>query len=51
MDDFKSKAKDLTMAAANLQTVAASGDKGAYKKAIGGVLKTCKGCHKSYKTD
>lgn len=49
--DFNSKANDLTMAATNLQKVAIAGDEGEYKKAIGGVLKTCKGCHDSYKTD
>lgn len=51
VEDFNAKALDLTNAAANLQKVAAAGNEGEYKQAIGGVLKTCKGCHDSYKAD
>ncbi len=50
-DDFSSKTKDLTQAAINLQAAAKSGDKGKYKSAVGGVFKTCKGCHDKYKAD
>ncbi|MGJ8681294.1 c-type cytochrome [Paraglaciecola sp.] len=49
--DFNSKAADLTKAAVALQAAAKSGDEGKYKSAIGGVFKTCKGCHDSYKAD
>ncbi|MDU0353067.1 cytochrome c [Paraglaciecola aquimarina] len=49
--DFNSKANDLTKAAAKLQAVAASGNEGQYKSAIGDIFKTCKGCHDSYKKD
>lgn len=49
--DFNNKAQDLTKAAQNLQSAAKSGDEGQYKSAIGGVFKTCKGCHDSYKKD
>ncbi|WP_158972389.1 cytochrome c [Paraglaciecola sp. L3A3] len=49
--DFSSKISDLTEAAVNLQAVAKSGDESQYKSAIGGVFKTCKGCHDKYKED
>lgn len=45
--DFKSKINDLTKAAVNLK----SADESQYKSAIGGVFKTCKGCHDDYKKD
>ena len=48
---FEKHIKDLTMASKNLQTVASSGDEGAIKKAIGGVGKTCGGCHDIFKKD
>lgn len=49
--DFSNKINDFTKAAVNLQAAAKSGDKGEYKSAIGGVFKTCKGCHDKYKAD
>ncbi|WP_100641819.1 c-type cytochrome [Alteromonas facilis] len=51
MDDFVAKANDMVVAAQALQVAAESGDEGAYRKAIGGVGATCKGCHDSYKAD
>ena len=50
-DDFSAKAKEFTQAAQNLQAVAKAGDEGEYKSAIGGVFKTCKGCHDNYKAE
>lgn len=50
-EDFKAKIGDLTQAAQNLQQVAAAGDESQYRAAIGGVLKTCKGCHDTYKAE
>ena len=50
-DDFASKVDAMTEAAQTLQVAAKSGDKGQYKDAIGGIFKTCKGCHDSYKAD
>ncbi|XQW85186.1 c-type cytochrome [Thalassotalea piscium] len=49
--DFEKHITDLTMASATLQKVAASGDESAIKKAIGGVGKTCGGCHDIFKKD
>ncbi|WP_100658378.1 c-type cytochrome [Alteromonas flava] len=51
MDDFNAKSAEMVSAAQALQTAVASGDEGAYRKAIGGVGATCKGCHDSYKAD
>ena len=50
-DDFGMKADALLDAAKALRAAAASGDESSYGKAIGGVLKTCKGCHDSYKAE
>ena len=50
-DDFNAKIGDMTKAAQALQVAAASGDEGQYKAAIGGIFKTCKGCHDDYKAD
>lgn len=50
-EDFDSKVDAMTEAARTLQAAAKSGDKGQYKAAIGGIFKTCKGCHDSYKAD
>jgi cytochrome c556 len=50
-DAFAQRIKDLTVASANLQKVALSGDEGAVKKAIGGVGKTCGGCHDDFKVE
>lgn len=45
------KANALTLAAANLQKVVLTGNDMAIKKAIGGIGKTCGGCHDSFKAD
>lgn len=50
-DDFNGKIEDMTKAAQALQVAATSGDEGQYKAAIGGIFKTCKGCHDDYKAD
>ncbi|MEP2650635.1 MAG: cytochrome c [Paraglaciecola sp.] len=49
--DYKEKIKALTVASIKLNKVAAAGDESKYKAAIGGIFKTCKGCHDSYKAD
>lgn len=49
-DDFAAKMDDFVKAANALNKVAASGDQGAIKKGIGALGKTCKSCHKEYKT-
>jgi cytochrome c556 len=49
--DFATKVDALTDASKGLKTAAMNGDEGAYKAAIGSVLKSCKGCHDSYKAD
>ena len=51
MADFQEKAQALTQAAANLQKASMTGDEAEYKKAIGMVGRTCKGCHDEYKKD
>ncbi|WP_448564730.1 c-type cytochrome [Thalassotalea ganghwensis] len=48
---FEKRAQDLTIASANLQKVASSGDEAAIKEAIAGVGKTCGGCHDDFKKD
>jgi cytochrome c556 len=48
---FAKRIDDLTKASAALQTVAMSGDASSIKKAIGGVGKTCGGCHDNFKAD
>ncbi|NQZ89951.1 MAG: cytochrome c [Colwellia sp.] len=50
-DDFAKRIKDLTKASANLQKAALSGKEGLMKKAIGGVGKTCGGCHDDFKAE
>ncbi|MBD3585011.1 cytochrome c [Salinimonas sp. HHU 13199] len=50
-DDVESKIADLKNAAANLQSVAKSGDESAYRDAIGKLGSTCKACHDDYKMD
>ncbi|MCG7531893.1 cytochrome c [Psychrobium sp. MM17-31] len=45
------KANALTMASANLMKVVKSGDEKAIKKAIGGIGRTCGGCHDDFKKD
>lgn len=49
--DFNAKADELSAAALKLQAAAQSGDEGQYKAAIGGIFKSCKGCHDNYKAD
>ena len=41
----------LTMASAELMAAAKSNDEGAIKKAIGGIGKTCGGCHDHFKAE
>lgn len=50
-DKFASKIKDLTLASTKLQQVAATGDANEIKKAIGGVGRTCGGCHDAFKEE
>ena len=49
--DFATKIDALTEASQGLKAVAMNGDESAYKAAIGGVLRSCKGCHDSYKAE
>lgn len=49
--DFAKRINDLTLASANLQKAALSGDEAAVKKAIGGVGRTCGGCHDNFKAE
>ncbi|AEE23210.1 MAG: cytochrome C [Alteromonadaceae bacterium] len=49
--DFATKVDALTDASQTLKTAAMNGDESAYKGAIGNVLKSCKGCHDSYKAE
>lgn len=51
MDDYLSKANDLTVASQALQVAAATGNEGAIRKAIGKVGGTCKACHDAYKAE
>ena len=48
-EDFKAKVNALIDASANLAKAAKSGDEGKIKGAIGGVGKSCKGCHNDFK--
>jgi len=45
------KANALTLASANLQKIVLNGDDMAIKKAIGGIGKSCGGCHDDFKQD
>jgi cytochrome c556 len=49
--EFTKRIKDLNQSSKNLLKVAESGDQSAIKKAIGGVGKTCGGCHDNFKKD
>lgn len=49
--DFATKVDALTEASQGLKSAAMKGDESAYKAAIGSVLKSCKGCHDSYKAE
>lgn len=48
---FAEKTEALQVAAAQLKAVAHSVDESAIKKAIGGVGRTCKGCHDTFKAE
>ncbi|GAA6204909.1 cytochrome c [Thalassotalea sp. SU-HH00458] len=50
-DLFVEKIADLNKSSAHLMAVVKTGDEGAIKKAIGGVGKTCGGCHDVFKKD
>jgi len=50
-DLFAEKIKALNESSAHLMAIAKTGDEGAIKKAIGGVGKTCGGCHDDFKKD
>lgn len=50
-DDFAKKAAALTTAAKALAAAAASGDEGAARRAIGGVGRTCGGCHDDFRVE
>lgn len=50
-DNFAKRIKDLTTASADLQKAALSGNESLIKKAIGGVGKTCGGCHDDFKVE
>ncbi|GHF02791.1 c-type cytochrome [Thalassotalea profundi] len=49
--NFEKHIADFTTASIALQKAAATGDEGTIKKAIGGVGKTCGGCHDIFKKD
>ncbi|GLX78557.1 cytochrome c' [Thalassotalea insulae] len=48
---FEKRTDDLTSASANLIKVVSTGKEGEIKKAIGGIGKTCGGCHDDFKAD
>ncbi|NQY48459.1 MAG: cytochrome c [Colwellia sp.] len=50
-DHFNKDIDKLTLASAKLIAAAKSNDESAIKKAIGGVGKTCGGCHNDFKKD
>lgn len=50
-DHFSKDIDKLTLASTNLIAAAKSNDESAIKKAIGGVGKTCGGCHNDFKKD
>ena len=50
-DHYSEYIDKFTLASATLITTAQSKDEGAIKKAIGGVGKTCGGCHDDFKKD
>jgi len=49
--EFAEKIKALNESSSKLMAAAATGDESAMKKAIGGVGKTCGGCHDDFKKD
>ncbi|NQZ80802.1 MAG: cytochrome c [Colwellia sp.] len=50
-EQFSKRISDLTKASANLKKVALTGDEAVIKKAIGGIGRTCGGCHDDFKKD
>lgn len=48
-DDFKARRADFAKASAGYAAIAGKGDIEAIKTATGGVGKTCKGCHDTYR--
>jgi len=50
-EHFSKDIDKLTMASAELMAAAKSKDEGAIKKAIGGIGKTCGGCHDHFKAE
>ncbi|GAA0820012.1 cytochrome c [Colwellia sp. D2M02] len=50
-DNYSHRIEDLTKASAALMAAAKTKDEAATKKAIGGVGKTCGGCHDDFKKD
>lgn len=50
-EHFAKDIEKLTIASATLMAAAKSNDEGAIKKAIGGVGKTCGGCHDDFKKE
>ena len=48
---FEKRIDDLTVASEKLVKISTSGDEAAIKAAIGGVGKTCGGCHDDFKKD
>ena len=50
-EQYAKAADKLTLASNKLIAAAKSNDEGAIKKAIGGVGKTCGGCHDNFKKD
>ena len=48
---FEKRINDLTSASAKLVKVSTTGNEAAIKSAIGGVGKTCGGCHDDFKKD
>ncbi|GAA0853218.1 cytochrome c [Aliiglaciecola litoralis] len=49
--DFQSKINNLTQAAGDLKVAAQQNDGDAFKGKIGALLKSCKGCHDTYKAE
>ncbi len=48
---FEQRINDLTKASAHLQSIATTASESEIKQAIGGVGKTCGGCHDNFKQD
>lgn len=50
-EDFTSKINDLVSASANLQALVANNQSSEFRKGIGALGASCKGCHDEYKKD